>query len=140
MSAGTNGHLPPIATQQGAHSATWTPLPFYAGLTLPAIYQFNAEKSPDHPAFVYDDDGEVKTLYHRDVYAAICNTARIVSELVDHPPFPGGSGASEPAPVGILGVVGAPPRTPSRLSRASPRTRLCPRAHTRTHKQTRSRT
>lgn len=95
----------PTITPQGVNSTTWTPPPFDTEFTVPGLYAFHAEKSPNHPVFVYDDeDGEVKTLCHKDVYSAICKVAHYVTGLIGQPSEQDFDAKS--APIGILAVAG----------------------------------
>ena len=94
-------------TPQGDGSATWTPFPFDTEYTFPGLYAINAEKSPNHPAFVYDDEGgNVQIVYHKDLYSAVIKAGTIVSKHI------GASGLDVQAPqaaVGILAVAGTFP-------------------------------
>ncbi|TBU53497.1 acetyl-CoA synthetase-like protein [Dichomitus squalens] len=73
--------IPVVTSQQGLNSTTWTRPPLFSSLTIPELYAFHAEKSPNHPVIVFDDEhGNVQTLYHRDVFRGIRKAAKIVSE------------------------------------------------------------
>ncbi|OSD00749.1 acetyl-CoA synthetase-like protein [Trametes coccinea BRFM310] len=75
-----------IKTLQGAHSTTWTRPPFYGPMTIPELYAFHAEKSPEHPAFAYDDEhGEVHHLQYQEVFSAIRKAASFVARHVPPP-------------------------------------------------------
>ena len=99
----TLNKIPEVTAQQGANSTTWTRPPLYGPLTVPELYAFHAEKSPHHPVIVYDDeDGNVQTLYHKDVFGGIRKAAKYVSERLPRPVIDGG----EHVTVGILAVTG----------------------------------
>ena len=91
---------PPVITPQGQNNTTWTAPPFNVEFTVPGLYKFNADKNPDHAAFVYYDDEHDKEVivYHKDVYPAICRAAGIVSQ---HAPALDASGI-----IGILAAAG----------------------------------
>ncbi|KAI9058630.1 acetyl-CoA synthetase-like protein [Trametes sanguinea] len=87
-----------ICTPQGANSTTWTPPPFYGSMTIPELYAFHAEKSPEHPIFAYDDEqGEVHKLRYKEVFPAIRKAASFVARHVPSP--------KDDAKDSILGVL-----------------------------------
>ncbi|KAI0369579.1 acetyl-CoA synthetase-like protein [Pilatotrama ljubarskyi] len=90
-----------IRTQQGVNSTTWTRPPFYGDMTLPELFAFHAEKSPEHPVIVYDDEqGTIQTLHYKEVYPAIRRAAHFVSNHLHL------KSAGNNAPVvGILAIV-----------------------------------
>ncbi|KAI0350525.1 acetyl-CoA synthetase-like protein [Trametes cingulata] len=96
-----------IRTQQGANSTTWTRPPFYGDMTLPELFAFHAEKSPEHPVIVYDDEqGVVQTLHYKEVYPAIRRAADFVSEhLRSQSPSGAPNGIREQPVVGILAIL-----------------------------------
>ncbi|KAI0632701.1 acetyl-CoA synthetase-like protein [Trametes polyzona] len=70
-----------ITSPQGVDSTTWTRPPFYGDDTIPQLYAFHAEKSPEHPVIVYDDEkGAVRELRYKDVFPAIRKAAHFVNE------------------------------------------------------------
>ncbi|KAH9937867.1 acetyl-CoA synthetase-like protein [Epithele typhae] len=74
---------PPIVTAQGAKSTTWTPIPFYAKLSLPELVAFHAKKSPNHTLFAYlDETGGYKELRYKEFYPAVIRAAKIAVEGV----------------------------------------------------------
>ena len=94
-----------VTSQQGVNSTTWTRPPLLGPLTVPELFAFHAEKSPDHPVIAFDDEhGNVQTLYHRDVFPAIRKAAKIVSGYM-HPPEAGADGQ---VTVGILNAANSP--------------------------------
>ncbi|KAH9856141.1 acetyl-CoA synthetase-like protein [Lenzites betulinus] len=94
-----------IRTHQGVHSTTWTAPPFYGDETIPELYAFHAEKSAAHPAIVYDEDGDVRELRYKELYAAIRRAAHFIQQHVHPPPPSVATEASDKPPViGILAV------------------------------------
>ncbi|KAI0685536.1 acetyl-CoA synthetase-like protein [Cerioporus squamosus] len=91
---------PVVTAQQGVGSKTWTAPPFFGDLTIPELYAFHAEKSPNHPVIAFDEeDGSIRTLTYTDVFRGIRKAAGIVSGVVPHQP------ASERHVVGILAIA-----------------------------------
>ncbi|KAJ3566240.1 hypothetical protein NP233_g7123 [Leucocoprinus birnbaumii] len=60
-------------TLQAAESTTFTRPPFDQSLTVPELYAFHAQHSPNHPLFVYSTDstGTCRELCYPEVYAAV---------------------------------------------------------------------
>ena len=55
--------IPEVTSLQGVNSTTWTRPELLGPLTIPELYEFHAEKSPNHPVIVFDDEqGNVQTL------------------------------------------------------------------------------
>ena len=97
-----------LTSPQGTASKTWTAPPFHCQipLTVPQLYEFNAKHSPEHPAFVFAEGGDgVRTIPHRELYAAVLRAAHIVVQLL--PPLAPSNEADTPV-VGILAVTGTP--------------------------------
>ncbi|KAL1938320.1 hypothetical protein VTO73DRAFT_11771 [Trametes versicolor] len=96
-----------IRTQQGVNSTTWTRPPFYGNESIPELFAFHAEKSPEHPVIVYDDEhGAVRELRYKEVYPAIRKAAHFVNKYVCLSPPPVESeGADKPRVVGILAIA-----------------------------------
>ena len=95
--------IPEVTSLQGVNSTTWTRPELLGPLTIPELYEFHAEKSPYHPVIVYDDeDGNVQTLHHKNVFGGIRKAAKYVSERLPRSVLDGG----EHVTVGILAVTG----------------------------------
>lgn len=45
----------PIPTPHGQNTPTFHPPPLDGSLSIPEIFEFHAEHSPEHPVFIYDD-------------------------------------------------------------------------------------
>ena len=98
--------IPEVTALQGVNSTTWTRPELLGPLTIPELYEFHAEKSPNHPVIVFDDEhGNVQTLYHRDVFWGIRKAAKFVSEQLSQSALD----ADGHATVGILAVTGECP-------------------------------
>ncbi|KAI0769291.1 acetyl-CoA synthetase-like protein [Trametes elegans] len=94
-----------IVSPQGVRSATWTPPPFYGTLTIPELYAFHAEKSPEHPVVVYDDEqGVVQLIRYKEIFRAIRKAATLVSGHV-RPSATTEGVASQPPVVGVLAIA-----------------------------------
>ncbi|KAJ2971705.1 hypothetical protein NUW54_g12443 [Trametes sanguinea] len=92
-----------IKTPQGANSTTWTPPPFYGSMTIPELYAFHAEKSPEHPIFAYhDEQGEVHKLRYKEVFPAIRKAASFVARHVPSP-----KDDAKDSILGVLAVAGS---------------------------------
>ena len=70
-------HLVPKT--QALSSKTFSIPPLDGSLTLPEIWDWHLEHSPEHPLFVYlDGDGSEKVLLFRDAIYAMHRTGRIL--------------------------------------------------------------
>ena len=74
--------FPPFPRQtQALTSKTFKVPPLH--LSLPQLYDWNYEHSPEHPVFEYlEDDGSITSLRYRDVIPAIHRGARIISSVL----------------------------------------------------------
>ena len=91
-----------IRTQQGTDSPTWTRPGFYGGSTIPELYEFHAEHSPDHPVIIYQDgERTTQTLRFKDVFRAARKVAS--TTLCDTQK---GSPGSSSSIIGILASLG----------------------------------
>ncbi|CDO76173.1 hypothetical protein BN946_scf185034.g6 [Trametes cinnabarina] len=94
-----------ILSPQGVNSTTWVPPPFYGSLTIPELYAFHAEKSPEHPIFAYDDEqGETQKLHYKEVFPAIRKAAKFVSRHVPTPKTTAEEGP-EGSNLGVLAIA-----------------------------------
>lgn len=73
---------PPPATQ-ALGSTTFSPPPLDGSLTIPELTEWHYKRSANHPVFVYDDAGSIKTLCWSDWYPAIHRAARYVRKVFD---------------------------------------------------------
>ncbi len=90
-----------VTASQGVTSTTWTAPPFFGDLTIPELYAFHAEKSPNHPVIAFDEeDGSIRMLTYTDVFRGIRKAAGFVSGVVLH------QSSSERHVVGILAIAG----------------------------------
>lgn len=73
-----------LPTLQGASSSTWTRPPLDGSLTLPELYAFHAERSPEHPLFVYADDvDQMHKIHYPEAFCAMRKAAKITREHYD---------------------------------------------------------
>lgn len=65
---------------QALTSTTFCPPPLDGSLTIPELLEWHYTRSTNHPVFMYDDAGTIKTLYWSDWYPAINRAARYVRD------------------------------------------------------------
>lgn len=76
--------LPPATQPQGVHCTTFEQPPVDGTLTIPEMFDWHAEKSPNHPLFVYlDDDGKVKTITWGETIRAAHRAGRLLGRFVE---------------------------------------------------------
>ncbi|KAM5541058.1 hypothetical protein V8D89_005369 [Ganoderma adspersum] len=93
-----------IRTQQGTRTPTWTRPRFYGGSTIPELYQFHAEHSPDHPVIIYQDEERTsQTLRFKDVFRAARKVASTTLHSIQE-----GSPRGSSAIIGILASLDFP--------------------------------
>lgn len=89
--------LPPVPTRQGASSSTFVTPPLDGSLSAAQLFDFNAENSPDHPFFVYQEPAtkELVQVPWKTVRLATHRVSKIVESY------------NVPAPriIGILALV-----------------------------------
>lgn len=70
-----------LPTLQAAASTTFTRPSFDQSLTVPDIYAFHAQKSPEHPIFIFAEDstGATRQICYPEAYAAIQRSHAIVA-------------------------------------------------------------
>ena len=72
--------MAPQHTPQGLRSSTFCPAPFRHGLSVPGLYEYHANHSPDHPVFTYSDDSEG---FSKDITcSAAWSRIGVVAELI----------------------------------------------------------
>ncbi|PCH42383.1 acetyl-CoA synthetase-like protein [Wolfiporia cocos MD-104 SS10] len=75
--------LPPYPRNQGLSSPTFRQPPLDGSLTLPELYEWYAEHSPDRSLFVYtDDDDKVHHITWKQAAGAVRTSARLIGERV----------------------------------------------------------
>lgn len=72
--------LPPVPNPQGLSSSTFVAPPIDGTLTVAEVFDHNAERSPDHPFFVYQEPStkEIVQIPWKSVRLATHRVARIV--------------------------------------------------------------
>ena len=76
--------LPAPPQPQGTHSRTFKQPPLDGTLTIPEMYDWHAEHSPEHPLFIYpDEDGEVKTIKWGAAIRALHRAGRWLNGFVN---------------------------------------------------------
>ena len=70
-----------LPTLQAAGSTTFTRPPFEQSLTVPELYAFHAQHSPDHPIFIFSTGatGTCREIRYPEAYAAIQRAHGIVA-------------------------------------------------------------
>ena len=103
---------PNVKTMQGASSTTFKNPGLDTTLTIPELFAFHAEHSPEHPVFVYaDDEGQEHTIRFPEVYRAIRKAATLASahharQADYYAKAQVGKSPHEPPVVGILATAG----------------------------------
>lgn len=79
--------IPPTPHTQALSSTTFQVPPLDGSLTIAEMWDWNAEHSPEHPAFEYsDDDGHVTTIRWPEASRAMHRGGRLVKEFAaTHP-------------------------------------------------------
>ena len=96
--------IPPATAPPPPPSKTFKVPPLDGSLTLPEIWDWQLENSPEHPVFVYhEDDGSERTIYMRDVVYASHRAGRMLQDqlpqsLLDQRPV-----------IGVLAISGELP-------------------------------
>ncbi|KAH8110862.1 acetyl-CoA synthetase-like protein [Phellopilus nigrolimitatus] len=76
-----------IPRRHGLQSATFTQPPLDESLSLPAIYDWQAEHSPKHPVFVYEDEpGSQRTILWEENVQGVHRATRFVRKAIGNPP------------------------------------------------------
>ncbi|KAH8110860.1 acetyl-CoA synthetase-like protein [Phellopilus nigrolimitatus] len=76
-----------VPRTQGLQSTTFTQPPLDESLSLPAIYDWQAEHSPKHPAFVYEDEpGSQRTILWEENVQGVHRATRFVRKAIGNPP------------------------------------------------------
>ncbi|KAK0483762.1 hypothetical protein IW261DRAFT_1332931 [Armillaria novae-zelandiae] len=79
MSFSTQRAIPPPPQPQGLSSPTFRAPPLDGSLTIPEIYAWHLQHSPNHRLFVYArEDGSVQTINWAEAVAAIYTGARLM--------------------------------------------------------------
>ena len=75
--------LPPIPRTQALNSLTFRPPPLGGSLSVPELYDWHLDNSPDHPLFVYSNsDGAAKTIVWKEAVHAVHRTGRLVLDAI----------------------------------------------------------
>ncbi|KAI0325861.1 acetyl-CoA synthetase-like protein [Cubamyces sp. BRFM 1775] len=94
-------------TPQGVDHPTFKAAPFDHGLSVPRLYEYHAEHSPNHPAFAYADPAtnEVHDVTFADTWKRICTISDIVFERYESSPTKAEDGT--PPIIGVLALADA---------------------------------
>ena len=72
---------PHIPTPQGLNSPTFKPPPVDGSYTIPELFGYHAEHSPEHPIFVFaEGDGQTRTICYPEAWRMINRASRIVQD------------------------------------------------------------
>jgi hypothetical protein len=75
--------IPAPPRTQALSSTTFTLPPLDGSLTLPEIYDFHLQHSPNHPAFIYADaPGSTRTILLNEVIRGLHRAGRIVRSCI----------------------------------------------------------
>ena len=70
-------------TAQGVNSQTFNAPPFDHNMSVPGLYAYHAEHSPDHPVFTYTDLATGSS--HDIVFSAVwCNIRKVAPIVAGH--------------------------------------------------------
>ena len=79
--------LPPFPRTQALSSTTFRPPPLDGSLTIPELYDWHRDNSPQHPLFIYsDEDGSATTIYWSEAAKAVHRAGHIVQRLAQERP------------------------------------------------------
>ncbi|KAJ3017077.1 hypothetical protein NUW54_g665 [Trametes sanguinea] len=108
-------YSPKVHTVQGANSKTFSRVGLDTTLTVPELFKYHAENSPEHPVFVYmDDEKNEHIVRFPEVYRGIRKAATIASRHYErmadyYAQAQQGKSENDPPIVGILATAGSPP-------------------------------
>lgn len=107
--------IPPPPQTQALLSKTFRPPPLDGSLTLPELYEWHLEHSPEHKLFVFaNDKGETRTICWPEAVRAIHVGAKLVKKTLS-----GTVSSSDPPVVAILSPSGPFPFSSRSLSKNS---------------------
>ncbi|KAH8110847.1 acetyl-CoA synthetase-like protein [Phellopilus nigrolimitatus] len=90
-----------IPRTHGLQSTTFTQPPLDESLSLPALYDWQAEHSPKHPLFVFEDvPGSQRTILWEEGVQGVHRATRFVRQAVGSPPSSNGGG--KPPVIAVL--------------------------------------
>ncbi|KAH8110855.1 acetyl-CoA synthetase-like protein [Phellopilus nigrolimitatus] len=90
-----------IPRTHGRQSTTFTQPPLDESLSLPALYDWQAEHSPKHPLFVFEDvPGSQRTILWEEGAQGVHRATRFVRQAVGNPPASNGGG--KPPVIAVL--------------------------------------
>lgn len=76
--------LPDIPRTQALNSTTFQPPPLDGSLSIPELFDWHYEKSPDHTLFVYsNDDGTTTSITWKDAVRAIYKAGHMIRDLAN---------------------------------------------------------
>jgi hypothetical protein len=79
--------LPAPPPTQGLQSKTFRPPPLDGSLTLPEIYDWHLENTPDHRLFIFSDDNQnTRTIHWPEAVRAVYNGVRYLQNTIDLKP------------------------------------------------------
>lgn len=91
-------------TVQGVDSPTFSRPPFYRPWTVPELYLYHAQSSPDHPLFIYvEDNGTLRTICYPEALCAIIRAAILVRSYCRRQE--GRDGKQENAKRAVFGIL-----------------------------------
>jgi hypothetical protein len=103
---------PHIPTPQGLNSPTFKPPPLNGSLTVPEILDYHAEHSPEHPLFVFaNEGGQTRTICYLEARRMVIRAMAIVQDHYQklesrYTAQEGLRHADQPPTIGILASAG----------------------------------
>lgn len=100
--------MPPYPAQHCVPHTTFSAPPLEHGLSVPWLYEYHAQHSPDHPVFTYADrdTGEPHNITFSEAWDMIIAVADVVSKLLPKSQVHGESSGRVRPVIGILALSG----------------------------------
>lgn len=93
--------LAPWPNTQAVSSTTFKPPPLEGSLTVPEMYDWHYRHTPDHPVFVFPENGSTRIIKWPEVVQAVHTGARLLRSATGL-----GVAEGEPAIVAIFAASG----------------------------------
>lgn len=98
----------PVPKSQALNSSTFIQPPLDESLSLPAIYDWQAKHSPDHPLFLFENEpNSFRTITYKEGVQGMQRATKYARDLVNLPP--NALHAGKPPVIAILASTGSFP-------------------------------
>lgn len=99
--------FPPLPQTQGNNSTTFKIPPLDGSLSVPEIYDWQAEHSPDHPLFEFaEDEGTIQTITWKEANKGVHRAGWYVQRLLEQGGQERGNGKNQRPIIAILAASG----------------------------------